>query len=205
MTGFWMFLRYKTKKDASMFPEQMKITVIIGSFTILLLGVPVGVGLLTSVMVDLPVWTGVMLGFLTSVAILFLNWVIIEWKDSTTIVIIGSSAILLFGVPAGVGLLSSVTLDLPVWTGVSLGLLTAVAILFLNWLLIEWSNLAVIITIGSFAILLFGVPVGVGLLTSARLGLPVWTGVMVGLLTSVAIISFNWVLIEWNDSETRGE
>ena len=205
MTRFWMFPRYKTREDASMFPEQLKIIVIISSFTILLLGIPVGVGLLTSVMVDLPVWTGVMLGFMTSVAILFLNWVLIEWKDSTTIVIIGSSAILLFGVPAGVGLLTSVTLDLPVWTGVVLGLLTSVAILFLNWLLIEWSDLAIIVTIGSFAILLFGVPVGVGLLTSARLGLPVWTGIMVGLLTPVAIIFLNWILIEWSDSETRDE
>ena len=65
--------------------------------------------------------------------------------------------------------------------------------------------LAIAAIIVSFEAILVGVPVGVELLASIVLGLPVWAGVMLGILTFMAILFLTWILMEWSDSETRAE
>ena len=84
MNEFGMFLWYKAGKAASMLLWPLAFAAIILSFAAILAGVPIGVGLLASMVLGLPVWTGIMLGILTFIAILFLTWALMEWSDSET-------------------------------------------------------------------------------------------------------------------------
>ena len=84
MTEFWIFFWYKTRKAASMLLEPLAVTATIAFFEAILVGVPVGVALLASMVLGLPVWAGVMLGILTFMTILFLTWILVEWSDSET-------------------------------------------------------------------------------------------------------------------------
>ena len=84
MNEFGMFLWYKAGKAASMLMGPLAFAVIIASVEAILAGVPIGVGLLASMVLGLPVWAGIMLGILTFIAILFLTWALMEWSDSET-------------------------------------------------------------------------------------------------------------------------
>ena len=84
MTEFGMFLWYKAGKAASMLLGPLAVAAIIVSFEAILVGAPIGVGLLASMVLGLPVWAGVVLGILTFIAILFITWILMEWSDSET-------------------------------------------------------------------------------------------------------------------------